>query len=183
MLNSEPANHSEEAEQIRQRYLEATKRAFSQDDAAELRERQFYLERLRFRLRELGVSPPDPPKVEGAPVIHLEARASPPATLSHKNTAILVIHGIGQQNPYETLDQFARNLTRYLKYEGGIEDLTLEAARLDHNDWVEARVRLHTSKYGPQTNTEPPEASVDLYEYYWAPQTQDKISYRRLCRG
>src|SRR5881394_527000 len=120
MLNSEPANHSEEAEQIRQRYIEATRREFSQDDAGELREHQFYLERLRFRLRELGVSPLDPPKVEGAPVIHLEARASATATLSHKNTAILVIHGIGQQNPYETLDQFARNLTRYLKYEGGI---------------------------------------------------------------
>ncbi|MGC2831755.1 MAG: hypothetical protein WB627_17385, partial [Candidatus Acidiferrum sp.] len=46
---------------------------------------------------------------------------SPPSSLpsafplrSHR-TAMLVIHGIGEQNPYETLDSFARGLFSYLR--------------------------------------------------------------------
>jgi len=30
-------------------------------------------------------------------------------------TAILVIHGIGEQDPYETMDSFARGLTDYFR--------------------------------------------------------------------
>ena len=37
------------------------------------------------------------------------------AVLKAKKTAILVIHGIGEQNPYETLDNFARHVADYLR--------------------------------------------------------------------
>ncbi len=30
-------------------------------------------------------------------------------------TAFLLIHGIGQQNPYETVDYFAQNLLKYFE--------------------------------------------------------------------
>jgi hypothetical protein len=100
-----------------------------------MREHQFFVERLLFRLRELGASP-EQIDLANPETINLDAQASAPSILSHKRTAILVIHGIGQQNPYETLDQFARNLMRYLKYEGGIEDITAEARKIDHNDWT-----------------------------------------------
>jgi hypothetical protein len=95
--------------------------------------------------------------------------------LAKARTAILLVHGIGEQNPYETLDQFGRNLMRYLSFEGGINDLQIEAARYDHNDSTEARIRLKTQAFGPDPNTE---GLIDIYEYYWAPQTEDKISYR-----
>src|SRR5438128_5120565 len=179
MPTVEPSNQSEELERLKLRFRDAIARKFSADDFDELREHQFFLERLQFRLQELGLTPEKINHLAKPETINLEAQASAPSVLSHKRSAILVIHGIGQQNPYETLDQFARNLMRYLKYEGGIEDITAEAGRIDRNDWVEAVVRLHTRQHGPQAEAESAQADIDLYEYYWAPQTQDKISYKQ----
>ena len=152
-----------------------------EDLEAEKREHQFFLKRLRFRLREMGMSNADISQLEiTAPQV--ENVKTEIATLSHSRTAMLVIHGIGQQNPYETLDQFARNLFRYLKHEGGIDDLSLSAHKIDHNDWTEAMIRLKTDRHGPLTPEDPEstpgEAKIDIYEYYWAPQTEDKISYK-----
>jgi hypothetical protein len=71
---------------------------------------------LRYRLRDMGVSAREIAELEKTAAA--EGPELEVATLSHSRTAMLVIHGIGEQNPYETLDQFARNLTRYLKHEG-----------------------------------------------------------------
>ena len=96
------------------------------------------------------------------------------AVLKAKKTAILVIHGIGEQNPYETLDNFARHVADYLRRACN-SDLELIPAKIDHNDWVEARVRL-------QLRNEPQDPArdglIDIYEYYRAPCTEDKITYR-----
>ena len=135
-------------------------------------ENKAFVERLRRRMDELGV---------GKDEINEAARSAavvPPGVrkrLTKARTAILVVHGIGEQNPYETLDQFGRNLMRYLSFEGGINDLQIAADRYDHNDSTEARIRLKTQAFGPDPNTE---GLIDIYEYYWAPQTEDKISYR-----
>ncbi|MGH9635733.1 MAG: hypothetical protein ACRD72_12950 [Candidatus Angelobacter sp.] len=135
-------------------------------------ENQAFVERLRRRLVELGVGKEDIQQAAiSAAIVPHGARKK----LAKARTAILVVHGIGEQNPYETLDQFGRNLMRYLSFEGGINDLQIEAARYDHNDSTEARIRLKTQAFGPDPNTE---GLIDIYEYYWAPQTEDKISYR-----
>jgi hypothetical protein len=149
--------------------------------AAEERETERYLERLRFRLNDSGVSSGEIREIENAPEAALIRNDAPlaPRILQSARTAILVIHGIGEQNPYETLDQFARNLTRYLKHEGGIDDLTVSAQKIDHNDWVEAMVHLETKAHGPRTMEGHTSAHIDLYEYYWAPMTEDKISYKQ----
>lgn len=147
---------------------------------AERKENSFYLERLRFRMKDSGVASGDIKEIEADPKAALSQTPVPLShrILQHARTAILVIHGIGEQNPYETLDQFARNLTRYLKHEGGIDDLTLTAQKIDHNDWVEAMVRLETKAHGPGTEEGHESALIDLYEYYWAPMTEDKVSYK-----
>jgi hypothetical protein len=165
----EPATHTVTAGS------EAQPRARSGDVPARQRENNAFLERLRDRLRRAGMS--------GAQIDQLataEMKAPAQRFLSKRTTAILVIHGIGEQNPYETLDQFGRNLLRYLAFEGGIDDLEISVDRYDHNDSTEARVRLRTEKYGPQAGDSPTEARpafIDIYEYYWAPATEDKISY------
>jgi len=147
---------------------------------ADRRELEFFLQRLRFRLKDLGVSRQEIKAVETQPeALNISAVATARPVLKWARTAMLIIHGIGQQNPYETLDQFARNLTRYLRYEGGIDDLTLSAQKVDHNDWVEAMIHLETAEHGPQTEGGMQPASIDLYEYYWAPETEDKISYKQ----
>lgn len=43
-------------------------------------------------------------------------------------------------------------------------------------------IRLQTQRHGPPVPDDPDsrsgEAEIDIYEYYWAPQTEDKISYK-----
>jgi hypothetical protein len=147
------------------------KKALRRAHQATQLENQAFVERLRRRMVELGI---------GKEEINGAANAVPAVPfisnkkLAKARTAILVVHGIGEQNPYETLDQFGRNLMRYLSFEGGIDDLQIEADRYDHNDSTEARIRLSTQNFGPDPNTK---GLIDIYEYYWAPQTEDKISY------
>lgn len=146
---------------------------------AERKENELYLERLRFRMRNSGVTSENIERIEKNPndFVLLEPGLGR-RILQQARTAILVIHGIGEQNPYEPLDQFARNLTRYLKHEGGIDDLTMSAQKIDHNDSVEAMIRLESKTHGPHTVEFQQSAYIDLYEYYWAPMTEDKISYK-----
>ena len=102
--------------------------------------------------------------------------------------AILVIHGMGSQKPYETLDEFAR----------GVEaNLTPPAAGAYHHElrfreypndpahqqqaWTQAYVRL--------TPTDPAAAAaalhpalIDVSEYYWAPIINDRVSALQSLR-
>lgn len=86
-------------------------------------------------------------------------------------TAILVIHGIGQQDPYETLDQFARGLADHFRVHQG--QPSLEPLLISREGWNEVAVRLtlrgRATRLGCRT--------LDLYEFYWAPYTEGKISY------
>jgi hypothetical protein len=98
--------------------------------------------------------------------------------------AILVIHGIGTQKPYETLDQFARGLTAMLPKpapEGkGVEyDSQIRFRQHDEDPahqqkaWTQAFVRLTPAEadddgHGPET--------IDLIEYYWAPIINGRVS-------
>jgi hypothetical protein len=81
----------------------------------------------------------------------------------------VVIHGIGEQNPFETLDSFTRGLVRYLKskVQFKLEHRIAERKGADGSDWVESFVRLS-----------PPQGDdwIDIHEYYWAYLTEEKIS-------
>ncbi len=85
------------------------------------------------------------------------------------HTAILVIHGIGEQNPYETLDSFARGLAKHF----ADSKPALRAERIRHEDWTE--VAVHVEFEGPVTPRGLKHLSV--FEFYWAPFTEDKVSY------
>jgi hypothetical protein len=57
----------------------------------------------------------------------------------------LVIHGIGEQNPFETLDSFTRGLVGYLKSQSvqfKIAHRIAERKRADGSGWTESSVRL-----------------------------------------
>lgn len=90
-----------------------------------------------------------------------------------KNTAILVIHGIGNQLPLETLDQFGRGLIKVYK---NAFDVSISHQVIDKSDnrggvWFDNVLRI--SKDG-DTNT------IDLYEYYWANYAEDKATWRDI---
>ncbi|HEX9225015.1 MAG TPA: hypothetical protein VF860_16925 [Candidatus Acidoferrales bacterium] len=90
------------------------------------------------------------------------------------NTAILVIHGIGEQNPYDTLDSFARGFAHYFQTEAGQPLLTLRPERISHKDWTEVAIHLESDR--PLT----PRGlrRLSLFEFYWAPFTEGKVTYR-----
>ncbi|MBL7930521.1 MAG: hypothetical protein JNL60_01380 [Bacteroidia bacterium] len=94
-----------------------------------------------------------------------------------KNTAILIVHGIGDQLPMETIDSFARGLIKqYKKSFPNQVTLTHEIVPKPGSKgdtWFDNAVRIHlkgSDKY------------IDVYEYYWANYTQDKASWSDLTQ-
>jgi len=91
----------------------------------------------------------------------------------NKNTAILIVHGIGNQLPMETLDLFGRGLIgQYNKAFG--DQLTVShelVAKPDDSGgvWFDNVLRMH--KTGS-------DYYIDLYEYYWANYSQDVASWK-----
>ena len=93
--------------------------------------------------------------------------------LRSKKMAMLVIHGIGEQNPYETLDSFARGLLTCLrqKFHFKVDISPLEIAL---KDWTQ--VGMHLSVRNGEGEAH--ESFIDLFEFYWAPATEDKLSWK-----
>jgi hypothetical protein len=85
-----------------------------------------------------------------------------------KNTAILIVHGIGHQNPLETLDQFGRGIAETFLSYGNIDIcLTHEIVKRSNNEpvWFDNFIRIRNKKNNKH---------LDIYEYYWANFTEDK---------
>lgn len=117
---------------------------------------------------------------------------SPPPPIdkspTSKRIAFLVIHGIGQQRPYEALDQFGCGLLESFASDENAPAWKiypqLEICRDPNHaqqSWVRASYRI-----APDTpvvflsDLHPPGDTIEdisLIEYYWAPITQDKITY------
>jgi len=84
-----------------------------------------------------------------------------------QDTAMLVVHGIGHQNPLETLDQFARTLIESFDLDSKSFELSHEVAQKPRSGkgyWYDNFIRLRVRGSGYK---------LDIYEYYWANLTQD----------
>src|SRR5258708_9606438 len=92
-----------------------------------------------------------------------------------QDTAILVIHGIGNQLPLETLDQFGRGLIEAykVKFENELEIYHQVVNKPDSRKgtWFDNVLRI--SKKGS-------EHKIDIYEYYWANYTEDKVTWHDI---
>ncbi len=92
-----------------------------------------------------------------------------------KNTAMLIVHGIGNQVPLETLDQFGRGLVK--QYRKAYTDefyITHEiVTKPSDNDGIWFDNVLRMRKEGS-------EHFIDIYEYFWADYTEDKASWKDL---
>lgn len=85
-------------------------------------------------------------------------------------TAIIVIHGIGDQNLLETLDNFTRGLVDYFssKLPFDLSHKIAKRKQINGSIWTESFVRL-TSENSQA------DWLIDVHEYYWAYQTEEKI--------
>ena len=74
-------------------------------------------------------------------------------------TAYLVIHGMGEQAPFETLDQFTRGLTAAMqKASGSGLPPELSHQLLKRDDWEQSYLAVKQDGV----------AVADVYEFYWA---------------
>lgn len=102
---------------------------------------------------------------------------SHPFPLRSHRQAMLIVHGIGEQNPYETLDSFARGLFTYLRDRAHLNPV-LSPLTIALKDWTQAGIRI-TVNPGQGTALE---GRLDLFEYYWAPETEGQLSWRNTLK-
>jgi hypothetical protein len=108
---------------------------------------------------------------------------APKTTPPRKHLGILGIHGMGEENPYGTIDQFARGLYRHFHdpnknpvysmktqwKERGPDPSHIQRA------WTQAQIRFEkNSSAGSQEPSLTPEL-LTVAEYYWSPVTKGKI--------
>ena len=87
------------------------------------------------------------------------AVAIPGADLLESRRAVLVIHGIGKQQRFQTLDAFVYGLRRVLP------KTSVTHVRLRGGEVFEHFVRVEGT------------GSLDIYEFYWAPLVAGKASF------
>ena len=95
-----------------------------------------------------------------------------------KRNAILIIHGVGQQSPLETLDEFSRNfmlsLNRFYQLKGEQlyrayhQQSTAPADSAQEELWLENYIALESSADLPD---------FDIFEYYWAHKMTGQASF------
>jgi pimeloyl-ACP methyl ester carboxylesterase len=106
----------------------------------------------------------------GQPVV---SSSQAPMPFHDRRTAILVIHGIGEQDPYEALDSFVRGVFAHLIGARGIK-AKLSPIEIAHKDWTQVGMRIAPSTAGALNDAGA--EYIDVFEYYWAPATEDKYS-------
>ena len=96
-------------------------------------------------------------------------------------TSIIVIHGVGQQIPFETLDKFSRGLKGQLelKISKKTHKIKMEhrvAPRMDSRGthWLESFVRLYATS-SKNTSKRNPRDRIDIHEYYWSYMVKEAI--------
>ena len=91
-------------------------------------------------------------------------------------TCFLVIHGIGEQNPFETLDSFARGFVSYFQSQKVPFTLTHELRSCNDaggKQWTDNFVRIGNTSAGD---------FIDVHEYYWAYLTEEQITTGEVFR-
>jgi hypothetical protein len=103
----------------------------------------------------------------------MTASAASSLQLRSPRTAILVIHGIGEQDPYEPLDSFARGLFSHFKQRW--PGVLLNPIQIGHKDWTQVGMRIEfPESTSPLNGGSGSKWFIDLFEYYWAPATEGK---------
>jgi hypothetical protein len=96
--------------------------------------------------------------------------SQPPGSTAKR--AVWIVHGMGQQVPYETLEQLAEGLIRVAQHSSPGVRIEPRFREVRVGATVLQRVELKL----PRPGADPQE--VHLYECYWAPKTEGKVQLR-----
>ncbi|PNU19745.1 hypothetical protein C2E25_11155 [Geothermobacter hydrogeniphilus] len=83
-------------------------------------------------------------------------------------TAFVVIHGIGEQNPFDTLDGFGRGLLELFDRQGINYRLAHKLKRHPEEGWTESFLHISPKNRG--------KSAIDIHEVYWAYLTEEQIT-------
>ncbi|KQC14763.1 MAG: hypothetical protein APR63_13445 [Desulfuromonas sp. SDB] len=96
-----------------------------------------------------------------------------PKTSPQKKIAVVVTHGVGDQEPYQTLDLFTRHFyqiyQQLIKQEFPEVELKLSHQLIKFDHESKSTIRIFSE---PQISRIP---QIDIYEFYWADITEGKI--------
>jgi len=116
-------------------------------------------------------NPPEPDSDEGGPERLRATRLQAPPSEAHKfGHALVVIHGIGQQQPFEPLDAFVNGLRATLHDEHPTDPAVDHALHMTFD-------RDHAFDHGVRIA----DADLDIYEVYWAPLTKRKATFAEIA--
>ena len=89
-----------------------------------------------------------------------------------KDTAFVIIHGIGQQVKYETLDSFVQGFIREFSQKPGVH------YSIQHKIEVigKSKKKALTKNFIRIAFQQPVVQNIDIYEYYWANLTENKAT-------
>ncbi|WP_392534839.1 hypothetical protein [Nostoc sp. C117] len=94
------------------------------------------------------------------------------------HTAFLFIHGIGEQNPFETVDLFTQNFLTYFDKENlsfKLEHVIAQRRLSTGSFWTESFIRLKSTDNDGDW-------LIDIHEYYWSAYTENKITVPEILR-
>ncbi len=108
---------------------------------------------------------------------------APPGTPHPKHIGILVIHGIGEENAYGTLDQFGRGLYSYFQHEKNGPLYTMKTQWKERGSdpshkqqsWIQAQIGYERHHDADITGFPSAPERITVAEYYWSPVTKGKI--------
>ena len=121
------------------------------------------------------MAPTSPPIATDTTSATSVADKAPAPNVEVPRQAILVIHGIGQQQPFQPLDHFGNGLRAALRRE--YKTVTMRHRPSSREESFDHCMRIEAS--GPDGV---PSIRLDLYELYWAPLTQGKASFTQIIR-
>lgn len=107
--------------------------------------------------------------VQTATATRPAARGPALAAIPGKKVAVFVAHGMGQQIPFQTLDQVAEGLRKQDRLHGHPGNKSDVRSIKFEDQWLQ-RIELHL-----QSDTANP-IEAHVYEGYWAPLTEGKIT-------
>jgi hypothetical protein len=116
------------------------------------------------------LTPPEPALDGKAQQLHARMLDARQPLEAEKKTAIWVVHGMGQQVPFATLEQVAEGIINTI---GDANVVNLQYREVKVNKTVLERVELTLQGLGTQRQ-------VDIYECYWAPKTEGMVKLRNV---
>jgi hypothetical protein len=125
-------------------------------------------------MQEAQASPPNRPGVSGTTLVHYgpiwDRSLDAYQEGKERPVAVLVCHGMGQQVRYETISAVAQCILAEAKTEGGTV-APIEVHLTEANGEFLARAEINWTDQSEHKH------QVHVYEAYWAPLTEGKITY------